>query len=896
VKLNFNRISFKLLAVCLSFSLPITVMLSLMVKAKQKDIDFADWEIKGDRYQRPLAHLMQDVARHRLLSLRQLLGDGNLAQELAPVRAAAKKHIAELSSIDAELAEDLQFTTEGLGKRNRLQFTASGFAKLWTALLATPPSTIEASEKQHRELIAHLRTMITHAGDTSNLILDPDLDSYYLMDVSLLALPQLQDRLQEIESFVERTARQPALSAADRLQAGVYAAFLKEADLDRVSASSQTSLNEDQNFYGISSSLQMKLTDGNVQHAAAVTPVIEALRALAAVSESSGFDLAAFRVKAARAAEEAYAYHHTTFDEMDKLLSTRIGVIRASLQEAVVWTLLSLLASSALAFVITINLIRRVRRFNDTTKRIAEGDMAARVHMSSGDEIGELARSFDRMTDRIGTLNAEIAAKNTELQGINSSLEQIVAERTATIKTILDNVKFGFLLIDRNLNVQEGFSKSCQELLGSELVAGRPFLDATGLGATRSGPLFKEFLSQAFEDMLPEEMTLHQLPSRMQVGPRILSLVASSVRTASGAVGSVLFTIIDATNLEMAERENHRHKVLVRLLKEFDSFRDFIDETRQRLVACRAALGRNEQAKVRGELHTMKGNTSAYDMIDIAKLIHEVEDAPIIGTPDVDRIEAAFIGFLEQNFDVLQLDWAGDGDESYVVYQNDINQFLDRVRETHGVDGLATRELAAWAERIQYKSARSLVGALPDYGERLANRLGKQVKVRVEGGDVRMNPEVMRPIMQSLVHLVRNSIDHGIEMAHERAAKGEFGEIRIDCQEGDDEWSIVVSDDGRGIDAMRLGDKAISQGLITREQFLVMPIEQRLQLVFLSGVSTAETISDVSGRGVGMSAVQAAVDEAGGGLTIESQIGKGTVVRINVPKRRLARKKVRMAA
>jgi chemotaxis protein histidine kinase CheA len=307
-------------------------------------------------------------------------------------------------------------------------------------------------------------------------------------------------------------------------------------------------------------------------------------------------------------------------------------------------------------------------------------------------------------------------------------------------------------------------------------------------------------------------------------------------------------------------------------------------------------LGRDEQTKVRGELHTMKGNTSAYDMIEIAKLIHEIEDAPIIGTPDVDRIEAAFIGFLEQNFDVLQLDWAGEGDESYVVYQNDINQFLDRVRETHGVDGLATRELAEWAERIQYKSARSLVGALPDYGERLANRLGKQVKIRVEGGDVRMNPEVMRPIMQSLVHLVRNSIDHGIEMAHERADKDEFGEIRIDCKEGDDEWSIVVSDDGRGIDAMRLGDKAISQGLITREQFMVMPIEQRLQLVFLSGVSTAETISDVSGRGVGMSAVQAAVDEAGGGLAVESQIGKGTVVRINVPKRRLAKKKVRMAA
>jgi len=101
--------------------------------------------------------------------------------------------------------------------------------------------------------------MITHVGDESNLILDPDLDSYYLMDVTLLALPQMQDRLATVMAFGEAALKRQPISKQERTQLAVYAALLKEADLDRTVSSAQTALNEDANFYGTSESLHRRI-------------------------------------------------------------------------------------------------------------------------------------------------------------------------------------------------------------------------------------------------------------------------------------------------------------------------------------------------------------------------------------------------------------------------------------------------------------------------------------------------------------------------------------------------------------------------------------------------------------------------------------------------------------
>lgn len=880
-----NRISLKLSLVCLSFTLPIAVMLKLMIDSKQKDIDFAAWEEKGDFLQRPLEQILKSLSHQRDIALRLAHGDSSLRSAFDENAKIVDKDLAALKEAMAVVATDLQFTADGLGKRQRQEFTVERLDQKWAdAKKIDAAKSFDDVNKTYKDLSMHVRTMITHTGDVSNLILDPDLDSYYLMDVTLLALPQTQDRLQEINSFVQYLSKQRQFSQADRVQASVYASFLREADLDRINGSSQTSLNEDANFYGTSESLQKNLSAAMKENAAAVEPVIDALKNLALSQSLQDVDFEKILNLVRIGNDALYKMHNISFDELDHLLDRRKDSFHNDVKKAIVWTTVSLAISVLLALLITVNIISRVKRVNETTKKIANGDLAARVRMVSGDEIGELARSFDSMTDKVEGLNREIALKNDELVGINGNLERMVAERTATIKTILDNVKFGFLLVNKDLVVQDGYSRSCADLLGTELKAGVPFLKSIGVTGTRHEAMMSEFLNQAFEDMLPEEMTLHQLPPRVQLGEKILSIQGSAIRNANNEVSAILFTLIDATSVEKMEKENHRHKVLVRLLKEHESFKDFMEETKTRLHLCRKFMANGEQGKVRGELHTMKGNTAAYDMIDIAKQIHVIEDAVNVSLADIDRVEAAFIGFLETNFDVLQLNWSGDSVEQFSVSKNDLDSIIERVRRSAGTDMGAVAELADWASTIQLKSARSLVGALPDYGERLALRLGKPCKIRVEGGDVRMDPEVMRPIMQSLVHLVRNAIDHGIEAPYERGEKPEEGSILIRCSDDDKGWTLVITDDGRGIEVDRVAKKAVESGQVSADKIKSMSDKDKCKLVFLAGVSTSEEVTEISGRGVGMSAVATAVQEAGGVLEIDSVRQKGTSVTLRVPK------------
>src|SRR5207302_9007179 len=116
--------------------------------------------------------------------------------------------------------------------------------------------------------------MITHAGDLSNLILDPDLDSYYLMDATLLALPQTQDRLATVVAYAERILTQPTISNQDQRQLAIDATLLKEADLNRVIGSVQTALNEDENFYGSSASLQARMPGALKRYTAVAQPFV----------------------------------------------------------------------------------------------------------------------------------------------------------------------------------------------------------------------------------------------------------------------------------------------------------------------------------------------------------------------------------------------------------------------------------------------------------------------------------------------------------------------------------------------------------------------------------------------------------------------------------------------
>src|SRR5581483_1269319 len=269
------KISQTLMLISIFFVLPDSVMLYLFITAINDNIEVARLEQKGHVYQRPLEELLELIPQHRKLAQQALNGESAAREQIEKKAAEIDASFQKLEEVDSRLGVELQFTDEGLTKRHREYYRAQTVHGEWEQLKAEVLNlTPAASAEKHLHLVADIRTMITHAGDTSNLILDPDLDSYYLMDATLLALPQSQDRLAAVMAIGEAALRQPYVSLQDRQQFDVFVAMLQQEDLDRVKGSVETSVREDPNFYGTSPSLQERVPPALQDYVAAMEKFI----------------------------------------------------------------------------------------------------------------------------------------------------------------------------------------------------------------------------------------------------------------------------------------------------------------------------------------------------------------------------------------------------------------------------------------------------------------------------------------------------------------------------------------------------------------------------------------------------------------------------------------------
>ncbi|GEP12207.1 chemotaxis protein CheA [Methylobacterium gnaphalii] len=167
-----------------------------------------------------------------------------------------------------------------------------------------------------------------------------------------------------------------------------------------------------------------------------------------------------------------------------------------------------------------------------------------------------------------------------------------------------------------------------------------------------------------------------------------------------------------------------------------------------------------------------------------------------------------------------------------------------------------------------------------------ARALGKNVVLHIEGEDTEADRGIVESLFEPLLHVVRNALDHGLEDAatRRRGGKPEAGHIRIEASQDGDSVVVTVSDDGRGIDPAFLRRRAVERGLRSTEAVAAMDDDAVTDLIFAPGFSTAEVIGALSGRGVGMDAVRAAAERMGGRVSVESRIGRGTVVRLHLPR------------
>ncbi|MFM7377952.1 MAG: chemotaxis protein CheA [Erythrobacter sp.] len=333
------------------------------------------------------------------------------------------------------------------------------------------------------------------------------------------------------------------------------------------------------------------------------------------------------------------------------------------------------------------------------------------------------------------------------------------------------------------------------------------------------------------------------------------------------------------------------------------------------LADCRAGRREADAALVTGVLAIIDRIAAMIDAIEAGEDFHEGGDETLIAGLDgasdapaealLHAPAAAQPGNSEEQtasfrrsdaqrtirLPVELLDRVMSGVSDMVLARNDLAHRLRQAGNQPTIDGPFERLTTILSDvrdaitRMRMQRIETVFGALPRLVRDLSAELGKQVMVDLDGGDVELDREMIETIRDPLTHIIRNAIDHGIETPSARLQQGkrEIGLLAIAARQSGNTISIVLADDGRGLDEERIAAKAVATGLVTAADRPGLSRDKILNLIFEPGFSTAETVSNVSGRGVGLDVVRQNLEKVGGSIKVASIPGEGTTFTLQIP-------------
>ena len=484
----------------------------------------------------------------------------------------------------------------------------------------------------------------------------------------------------------------------------------------------------------------------------------------------------------------------------------------------------------------------------------------------------------DRVNFVRNKAEAQILELNTKLQNHLIQVEELVEQRTETISRIVNNVKSGFLTVNRDFEVEEGFTTSCRNLLGIDLQTGQNIV-ALLCNERRQAEHFELALQQVFDDQLPEEVTLRQIPVTHSFGAKTLSFAGSVVRNREDEVEAILFTITDDTALHDKQREAMLNGMLLKVVSNLNSFRSFITYVQQGVSGLQAKAVDGELGEVAayGFLHTIKGTCLIFGMFDEAQAVHELEEAKA----DLEMLEELcfiFQIFVDRHAEILGFDWQNIQHHRYQVSDVELNDLHELVQR-HDSEQLKD-EVDQWIRFTRSPTVRDIIGPMQEDIQRLSEKLAKPVRFDCQGLDIKIEQKSFTDLLKVSIHLVRNALIHGIEANRDSLGKERMGTIhfRVDCDSGG--YRLVVADDGRGIDRSDLVRSLRAWGLEVDEQ---SELAELLRLRASHHKHRTESADLYAGRGIGLEALFETSELIGARLHVASAPGRGTSFEIILP-------------
>ena len=417
----------RLLLISASFLLPISVLLYFTIDGIQDRIDFAVLEKQGNTFQKPLEKILKALLIHKNAAITVLAGDAASNAIVAKEQGVLDSALRTLEGIDKELGSVLQFTQDGLSKRKRDDAKVDNLSRKWDQLRKSWQTlSVDVCKAEHDNLIKIVRTMITHLGDTSNLILDPDLDSFYLMDVSLVALPQAQERISTLLTLYSSAVKSGTKKEEDKTALVAQLTLFSLSDLDRIFASIETALNEDNNFYGKSESLHKNIPSPTEKLKKSTDNFVKLLANI----KPEQFTKADLKILEAgsEALEDSFILWDICSIELEELLNKRIAKFKYDRFYSLLLSALALSLSFLLVWYIGKGITVPIRTSSARLDKLASGDLASVVEIQGQGELGAMSQSLSKAVS--GMNNAIVLISGNAQKLIHSSSNQRQVSRS----------------------------------------------------------------------------------------------------------------------------------------------------------------------------------------------------------------------------------------------------------------------------------------------------------------------------------------------------------------------------------------------------------------------------------------------------------------------------------
>jgi two-component system chemotaxis sensor kinase CheA len=488
------------------------------------------------------------------------------------------------------------------------------------------------------------------------------------------------------------------------------------------------------------------------------------------------------------------------------------------------------------------------------------------------------------------------------IESTNTMLEQSVEERTRALRTILDSSGQGLFTFGSGFFIDPDYSAGCRKIFDADISG----LEADKLLFPHGKDISREFrqgLELYFAGKSRAGVIFDLLETETFVKGHALKIEYRELGT-----DKVLVVLTDVTlDRQLADRnraDEARRTLVLKALGHKRYFAGLLSDAEALFGVLRIYEERpatpDETRRLLEMLHTFKGNCGFFGFTATQEVAHDFEyavnDAMVLGEEldyhDVSLdLKKSYYQELNTIIEALGKGWLEEA--GGIVIPRDV---FDKLARYIGRKYPGEAKLVDVMEHYRKMPLKDLFSRFPFVAQSTAEKLGKRIRaMEITGGEIRIVPDRLDRLVSACVHIVNNMVDHGIELPYVRENQGKpsEGTLRLNIVRGDASVVLEFIDDGQGISVPEVEARAVEKGLLA--QGTSLPPREVLQFLFAPGFSTRTEVTEVSGRGIGLSAVREETERLGGQIEVQSKLNSGTTFEIILPLAVFANRRVRQA-